>query len=76
MNARAVGTKWKRVSKGSTICTESSAKFETELFILNQHNIYDGSQKIMGQNLSECKSAQLYALALDPAEDSVLAVSF
>lgn len=30
----------------------------------------------MGQNLSECKSAQLYALALDPAEDSVLAVSF
>lgn len=30
----------------------------------------------MGQNLSQCKSAQLSALALDPAEDPVLAASF
>jgi len=74
MSARAERTKWKQVSKGCTIYTESSAKFETDLFILNQHNIYDRSQKIMGQNLSQCKSAQLYAL--DPAEDPVLAVSF
>lgn len=76
MPARAARTKRKQVSKGCTIYTESSAKFATDLFILNQQNIYDQSQKIMGQNLGQCKSAQLCALALDPAEDPVLAVSF
>lgn len=76
MSAWAARTKWKRVSKGCAISTDSSAKSETDLFVLNQHNIYDRSQNIMGQNLSQCKSAQLYALVLDPAEDPVLAVGF
>lgn len=58
MSSQAARTTWKWTSKGCIIYTEGSAKFETDLLILNQCNIYGRAQKIMGQNLSQCKSEQ------------------